>query len=268
MSVVEVPKYAYCPEQHRAFRLPPGKTTIWRYLTLPKLLDLLDSRKLFFCRASKFDDPFEGAVPKRTEEYLRSWESARVSEEVRSKHRAERKRMRSSMAISSWHMSEHESAAMWNLYGLTHEGVAIKSTVDRLTRALPEWPKKGWQGPGAIYIGKVDYIDYSTAIFDPSQSYLPYVHKRESFKHESELRAVTLINKAAGEAAASGVTTEFAVTEWGIAIPVDVCALIEGIYIAATAPGWFDRIVRASIERFGFDPNLVRKSAMAEDPIY
>jgi hypothetical protein len=74
--------------------------------------------------------------------------------------------------------------------------------------------------------------------------YYPFVHKREGFKHENELRAVTIINEAVMKAAASGTPMEVELSEGGIAIPVDVSTLVESIYIAPTAPGWFPRVAR------------------------
>src|ERR1017187_2968717 len=44
--------------------------------------------------------------------------------------------------ISCWHENEGESVAMWKLYVSGREGVAIKTTVGRLERALTAKPEK------------------------------------------------------------------------------------------------------------------------------
>ena len=42
--------------------IPPIETKLWRYMDFAKFVSLLESRALFFVRADKLDDPFEGAL--------------------------------------------------------------------------------------------------------------------------------------------------------------------------------------------------------------
>ena len=37
---------------------------VWRYMDFTKLISLIDSRRLFFARADKLGDSFEGSYPK------------------------------------------------------------------------------------------------------------------------------------------------------------------------------------------------------------
>ena len=48
--------------------LKPGEK-LWRYIDFNKFKLLLETKSLFFCRADKFSDPFEGSVPKKESEY-------------------------------------------------------------------------------------------------------------------------------------------------------------------------------------------------------
>lgn len=119
--------YTYCLEPHPAFELPLPQTTILRYQTPPKLLSLAETKRLFFCRASKFKDRFEGAwskhmVARMRERYIK-WALEMPS-------RISKKSVTGSAKTWGsvcWHMSAYESAAMWSLYGLNAEGVAVKS---------------------------------------------------------------------------------------------------------------------------------------------
>ena len=79
-------------------------------------------------------------------------------------------------------MNEGGSAAMWQLYSKTNEAVALKSTFFRLANELDE----------KTYIGLVDYIDFENAGLPEGNTLYPYVHKRLSFSHEKEVRAVIL----------------------------------------------------------------------------
>ena len=36
---------------------------VWRYLDLPKLIDLLETQSLYFARADTLEDPLEGMWP-------------------------------------------------------------------------------------------------------------------------------------------------------------------------------------------------------------
>jgi hypothetical protein len=48
--------------QHESFRLPTNKEVpVWRYMDLAKYLMMLNSKSLYFARANKLGDPFEGS---------------------------------------------------------------------------------------------------------------------------------------------------------------------------------------------------------------
>lgn len=85
-------------------------------------------------------------------------------------------------AVNCWHANEHESAAMWKLYLKSDEGIAIQSTYKRLKESIID--------DEDVLIGKVNYIDYETDIIDPNNQYGSLIHKRKSFEHEKEIRAV------------------------------------------------------------------------------
>ena len=66
---------------------------------------------------------------------------------------------REKVVVSSWHINEYESFAMWQIFTQNSEGLAIQSTTGRLQKAL-EVEKKSKQ-----YIGSVKYIDYKKNTF-------------------------------------------------------------------------------------------------------
>src|SRR5207247_223935 len=83
--------------------------------------------------------------------------------------------------MNCWHMNEGESAAMWKLYTVTNESVCIQSTYRRLRDTLPE---------DQFAVSVVHYIDYESEWLPEGNLMYPYVHKRRSFAHERELRAL------------------------------------------------------------------------------
>ena len=52
-------------------RIPDFNSVIWRYMDFAQLVSLLDKEALFFCRADKLGDPFEGAWSDPTRKVLR-----------------------------------------------------------------------------------------------------------------------------------------------------------------------------------------------------
>ena len=134
---------------------PPTDHTVkvWRYLDFTKFVALLDSRALFFTRADQFLDPFEGALPHTN---IADWpDDSNTSPDTNALARlgAMRQRLLRQVGIASWHMNEHESAAMWSLYLKSDEGVAIQTTYQRLTDAFRECDDP-------IHLGVVQYIDF------------------------------------------------------------------------------------------------------------
>jgi hypothetical protein len=178
--------------QHESFGLPTNKDIpIWRYMDLAKYLSMLDRRRLFFARATLLDDPFEGSSTKMmvsAREYVRAnretdpalAEYKDMPEAVFTQMGDIFRQSVQSYLISCWHMNEHESAAMWKLYSSSNEAVCIRSTYRRLRRCLPQ----------CVFVGEVSYIDYETEGFSPRNVFNAIMHKRLSFAHERELRAI------------------------------------------------------------------------------
>jgi hypothetical protein len=84
-------------------------------------------------------------------------------------------------------MNQDESAAMWELYLGNGPGLAIESSFGALREELDRAT-----GKTAIATGSVDYLDYPRDSWGPYQSFNAVFHKRRSFDHERELRAVVV----------------------------------------------------------------------------
>ena len=133
---------------------------------------LINSKTLFFSRADKFEDPFEGAKglkknkKKWDKHYLDFFEQAYKNPPVGvdfnksdSEIKKEAKRLLSQLDsggmhdqkrtfINCWHENDFESEAMWKLYTKNmSEGIAIQTTYHRLYKALKKNP--------SISIGRV-----------------------------------------------------------------------------------------------------------------
>lgn len=158
------------------------ETKIWRYLTPDKFSKLLKTQMLFFPSTWFFEDPNEGSYPdenRRIRDHL--WERCKVSSEQREIIEWNSQVNRLLTYVSCWHVSDHESAALWKIYGSVEKAVAVQSTLGRLMKCLPDF----------VHIHPVTYLDYTRDRIPDEHSMHPFFFKRREFQYEQELRAVT-----------------------------------------------------------------------------
>jgi hypothetical protein len=177
-------------EHHPDISTPPHDHVIRRYQDLSKFVDLLNRKSLYFSRVDRMDDPYEGLLTNVP--YTLTIEQAGGSESaykailkfLNEDQRTIARRLRLSFYVNCWNDSEAESSAMWGLYLKNKdEGVAVQSTVGRLTRCLTE-------AAPAVYVGQVSYLDYQRQVLPRGNVIWHVLHKRHHFQHESEVRAI------------------------------------------------------------------------------
>jgi hypothetical protein len=153
---------------------------IWRYFKFDRFVNILKTHSLWFSRANRFDDQWEGLFPpsyaRRTRQYAES--NGILYEEFDRDFRVRLQTHRYGHFVNCWHMCEHESDAMWRLYALAKTGIAIKSTVGSVNECLQPH-----------HSGRVIYYDPSNdvlsgSIFGPTD----ILFKRDVFSLEQEYR--------------------------------------------------------------------------------
>ena len=82
---------------------------------------------------------------------------------------------------------------MWDLYIKGTEGVAIQSTFRSLTESF------SLHADDSIFVGEVSYIDYENDWMPEGNLFYAFMHKRKSFEHERELRALLCRYPVQGE---------------------------------------------------------------------
>ena len=222
-------------------KLPDNPDTIvWKYLDLSKFLDLLLSKKLFMSRSDKFEDQYEGTFSEPTFEEIKKL--AIDNPEFLNYYKTHREKV----AVSSWHINEYESYAMWQIFTQNNEGLAIQSTIGRLQRAVS--PENNFDQ----YIGQVNYIDYKKEYIPFDDLFFPFLFKRKSFQYEREVRIITDTSQS-----------NLKLNE-GLKINVDVNELIEKIYIHPKSENWYKKLVIELVERLGFELEI-EKSDLESD---
>ena len=239
-------------QKHPEFQVPANKNTkIWRYLSFTKLFSLVATKTLFFSRAVTLADTFEGSYSKSSFE---SWPVSNIPEEKQKEYALIHKHSRELTYINSWHMSEYESEAMWKLFSKNEEeGIALQSTLKRLNECFTNYPED-------VYIGQVDYIDYQSHHIPGDKLFRPFLHKRKSFEHEKEVRAI--ISKFSKEG-----KKQKRVYDSGVYVPIALDVLIEKVYISPISSKWFHDLVHSVLDKYK-TPKKVVQSNLNEGPIY
>ena len=191
-------------------------------------------------RSDKFEDQYEGTFSEPTFEEIKKL--AINNPEFLNYYKTHREKV----AISSWHINEYESFAMWQIFTQNSEGLAIQSTIGRLQKALkPETNLKQ-------YIGQVNYIDYKKEYIPFDDLFFPFLFKRKSFQYEREVRIIS-------------DTSDTAITiNDGIKINVDISQLIDKIYIHPKSENWYKNLVIELVSKLGFDIEI-EKSDLESD---
>lgn len=250
--------------QKRPYDIPSKETVLWRFMDFTKFVSLLSTNSLFFTRADRFEDPFEGAKgikknkTKWDKHYLEFFEHAYRNppegvdfNKSDSEIKKEAKRLLDQLDqggksdlkrtfINCWHENPFESEAMWKLYTKNmSEGIAIQTTYDKLYRALNRNP--------SISIGRINYIDYSKRFAGINDSFW---FKRKSFEHENEVRAIYKDFKAN--------------CDFGIPMKINVKTLIGKLYVSPTAQDWFVDVLKDTMEKYELRKKIHRSSMIVE----
>lgn len=241
----EFDKTLFSPPSDRAVK-------VWRYMNYTSFMALLNSGSLHLTRCDQFDDHFEGIVPEEDARLQRDqYKDALVNKsrltpgqlaEVLEK--VWRKYQRHYVFINCWHISSHESAALWKLYGTAKESIAIQTTYDRLREVLP----------ASYQIGEVKYVDHETYMNREKDGFFSIMFKRKSFQHERELR-VCYVDAYEFQQDVKNPAEFFCPTNARLVetVPVDLNALVESVRIGPQTPDWFVKLVKDSVLRFGYN---------------
>ncbi|WP_339103198.1 DUF2971 domain-containing protein [Haloterrigena salinisoli] len=273
--------------ENGASSLPPvphEDTKIWRYLDFTQLLSIVERSSLWFSRADTFNDPLEGSYSRVNVDNRRNvYENTEIPEErideLVEDQSVSAKLHRNSSYINCWHINDRESMAMWELYSLEGQGIAIQSRIDRMKKALrseggkinrEDTPVEEDLPREKIFtIGAVRYIDYDEHWIPEGNMYSPLFHKRLSYQHEKEFRIATSRFFELLEQAEGGVNTIDEVNlPVGMYMEVDVEELIENIHVSPTAPDWFLELIEDVLSKYSIDTECVTRSSLVEDPVF
>ncbi|POD50805.1 hypothetical protein BKM15_18310 [Pseudomonas syringae pv. syringae] len=243
---------------------------IWRYMTLDRLINMLDDAALFMTGLNAYSksDPYEGYPPPVVLKQVRDncpsamyfSHDANKSKDLNN-FKVFAQRIFHSRAVSCWYQGNEESEAMWKIYGDTGKAIAIRTTVGKLANAL------GNEFDGKIarvlYVNysKVTQQDYEAVMAAHAQnSLLDPIYKRHSYSHEREVRAYTQIKNA---------KINDPNTYRPHIAPIDCAKMIEEIIVSPFCGDSYVNATTAVAKLFGLQ-DRVRQSTLLSDlaPIY
>jgi len=257
-------------EKHPTFSEPDPNAIVWRYIDFPKLVSLLDRKALFFVKASKLIDPFEGTLPEfnkisRPSVYAgykdKFPDDESFNKFIDSVHDLEQtfKLLKPTTLINSWYINEYESAAMWDLYSHRNTGIAIQSNFKNLSESFKD------NKDDVVWIGKVNYIDFNKEWMNEWNVSEAFIIKRKSFEHEHELRAITCLPEIGfGDPILSESDKlrerispvpkrkldPAQLIDSGKYVHVNLDILIEQVYVSPLAKPWFIEVVKSILAKF------------------
>jgi len=268
-----------------------GSTSLWRYMSLDKLVDLLSTSELQFAPLAWFvkSDPFEGYLPavaldadasifsplvkdnelafQLVEEHRRNIGRA-VTEEEKALFNSQLEDMKAApriyhaaiakaISVSCWHENKGESEAMWRLYGDSGKAIAIETTLDALKESI-----QVCESPYRVHIYPVKYLDFFDNTLSPRDCVVegqraPLL-KRISYEHEREVRAFIF---RVPESARKGLDLE----SWKptpVRIPVELKRLVKAVHISPYPGEPFPNSVLTICEKYGIPAGVVKPSRL------
>ena len=227
--------------------IPPDDVVLWRYMDFVKFVSLLDKNALFFARADKLGDSFEGYWPiSAVEGKISSSDAATISNIY--------KTLIPLTLISCWHEGSHESNAMWNLYSSETHGIAIRTDFGSLMDSFKT--DYNWMP------GRVKYIEYDeTSLPAIGDFWRPFLQKRKNFEGEREVR---IIIREVPDNYPFDATPLY---DAGNYYEVDLSILIHKIIVAPRATDWLLELVQSVAARYNLKTSVVR-STLADNPAW
>ena len=211
---------------------------LWRYMDFTKFLALLENSSLFFSNATRFEDPYEGALSKSNRQH-RNFVLSRTQPDPLPAVTQESE----NYAISCWYSAIHESAAMWQLYAGSNDAIAIPTTFGKLRTALP----------GCIKIGLVKYADYNQQWISEQAPIHRFMYKRISFEHEAELRAIIDLKDP-------GAALNGQIFDGNYLVDLDLNRLITHVFVSPKSQDWYFDLVSKVCKRYGLKAQPIRSS--------
>lgn len=222
------------------YKLPENlDTAVWHYMDMYKFEFLLNKKSLYFCRADRLEDRFEGSYSKHQINQMNEWFIRLGEGKMIESEQQRRLRDRKTTYIHCWCLGDADFDLMWKAYVKKPPGVALKSSVKRLIKicddAIDHWP---------LDISVVTYFDHAGGQrIDYLGRPVSFFYKDNHFKLDNELRLVHWQN--------------YSTPPEHVEIPISLNDLIESVILQP----------KADIDSLKFIRRLIDDSELNQKPV-
>jgi hypothetical protein len=231
-------------EAHEYCLQPPDENaSVWRFVSLPKFMDMVLKRVLHLSRLDLAEDPYDGRPIGELHDGLTKAMGSDFTKFV-----GDDSRLRT--FISCWHLAEDEPASMWKLYASSDAGIAVRMPYRRLKEVLSGSSER-------LFLGRVQY---GTRGFTGRAVAVPFdnaMWKSKSYEHEKEVRVLTYRWDRNGIP-----VEELKAGPRAVRIPMDLNVLDAEVIAAPATPDWIFDVVRSFCNNAGLTVPIRRSDLL------
>lgn len=231
-------------------------TTVWHYMDLWKFIEMIETESVYFRRLDKFEDKWEGSLPKWLVEGLTNAKSFPGNEEATKRTEQYFSEHDYSKSFAScWHISKPENYAMWKVYIKNEPGIAIKTSIGNIIKSLKNRNKTSEY---KLFLKRVAYCADGQMPKRGGMFHLSAI-KRKPYRYENEMRIIALGDP----------------TPDGFYLPVDLSLLIKELVLFPGAKKNTPHLlsfVEKNLQHYGINKGSLKQritvgySGLDEDP--
>lgn len=249
----------------------PDPEFIIRYISLGKFIEMLDSRSLHLGRIDLFEDKTEGEWYAHLAREANEAFSEILSPEDRNKNEnqlmEEINSLKERSYISAWFSSDYLSIAMWKLYGITDEGIAIRVKKEVLESIESSNQDFFSQKKAEIVFNNVIYVENDPTemkkLFEENFSdkeklkFRNLLLKHKAYKFEEEYRMAVILPDGENE------------YPLGIKLSIgeNLNDFIDSIFLNPLihSSHWYIKVVQKVLEVFSIQPDKLKLGEIKTD---
>lgn len=222
----------------------PIKTSVWHYMDYWKFEKFLEKKSLYLCRADILQDKFEGTYSGAQIESINNFHRKHTDNKALKEEEIFRKNQRKKYFINCWSISEKDQDLMWKGYTNNIDGVAIKSTIERIQNNLNT---NTYFHP--LDLSEVNYYEQQEGKhIDYIDGFDAFINKDVYFELDKEIRILHWPN------------IDVSNSPKGEIMPVDLDILIDSIFLSPTFPKEKIKDVKDLIEKANLSSKPLRFS--------
>ncbi len=220
------------------------KKKIWRYMSIEKFALLMSRQQLWFARADLLGDEHEGSLP----DCLIDARHQRIKDRrVLEKIERGSKESRKHAFMSCWSMQSPKMLSMWKIYTPNASGIAVKTTVGRLSACFLCEPNDDFFHTHNVRIEKVNYINF-ISYEATSDDFDRFTHKQKAYYYEKEIRTII----------SSKNPSTVDEPQIGIERKIDLDILIEDIFVSHLLGDGLELLVEELLLETGIEKDIIQ----------